>query len=403
MQTLLLVTLAVICASTSALYRIPISKVETTVRKNLIEKEGLEHYLIAKFAADNVFGGLSDPVKEYSENLNDYMDAQYYGQISVGTPGQCFQVVFDTGSSNLWVPGKSCKSPACFIHKKFQCAQSTTCKATSEKFSIKYGSGALQGIVNNDKVCFGCQKDAEALCVDNQGFAESTVEPGLTFAVAKFDGIFGLGYDTIAVNNITTPFSNLIKAGKCDKPVFAFWLSRDPNSGAKGGELTICGTDPNHYEGDLFYVPVTRQAYWQIAADSVSVGTTQIAGSIQAIVDSGTSLITGPKADVQKLNRAIGATPVPLTGEYKVDCAKIKSMPSVTFVINKKEFTLTADQYVLKVSQMGVTQCLSGFMGLDIPQPAGPLWILGDVFMGPYYTIFDKGQNRIGFANAKQQ
>ena len=30
------------------------------------------------------------------------------------------QVVMDTGSSNLWVPGANCKSIACFVHTKYQ-------------------------------------------------------------------------------------------------------------------------------------------------------------------------------------------------------------------------------------------------------------------------------------------
>jgi len=44
--------------------------------------------------------------------------------------------------------------------------------------------------------------------------------------------------------------------------------------------------------------------------------------------------------------------------------------------------------------------CISALMGMDIAEPVGPLWILGDKFMEKFYTIFDYEKSRVGFAEA---
>jgi phytepsin len=87
-------------------------------------------------------------------------------------------------------------------------------------------------------------------------------------------------------------------------------------------------------------------------------------------------------------------------GESIVDCDQISSMPTVSFSIGNKTFSLTPDQYILKVGEGSVAQCVSGFMGLDVPPPLGPIWILGDIFMGVYHTVFDYENLRLGFAEA---
>jgi phytepsin len=191
-------------------------------------------------------------------SLNNYMNAQYFGEIGVGTPAQKFTVIFDTGSSNLWVPSSKCYfSIACFFHSKYKASASSTYKKNGKPAAIQYGTGSIAGFFSQDHVTVG------DLVVEDQDFIEATKEPGVTFLMAKFDGILGLGFKEISVGDAAPVWYNMVKQGLVKEPVFSFWFNRNSDEG-EGGEIVFGGVDPNHYKGKHTYVPVTHKGYWQV-------------------------------------------------------------------------------------------------------------------------------------------
>ncbi len=332
-----------------------------------------------------------DVVKE-SENtiIKDYGNAQYFGVMEIGTPPQSFQVIFDTGSSNLWVPKVGCTHcglPFISHKSKYDDSKSSTYEADGKKFEIMYGSGSVEGFFSKDAVTIG-----EDLVLDAVEFAEVSDAGGLgmAYSIGKFDGILGMGFTSISVGGVPTIFEEAIKQNKVDQPIFAFYLGDNAD-----GELTFGGYDSSKFEGDLEYVKLESATYWEIALDSVSAGSYTMDGKITGIVDSGTSLITGPRAEITKLAQAVGAT-ANIVGEYTIDCAKAPDLPEVVFTIGGTEYSIPGEKTIIQVQNT----CLFAFMALDIPAP-GPQWILGDVFMREYYTVFNYHDQTIGFAKAK--
>ncbi|OCK96395.1 aspartyl proteinase [Cenococcum geophilum 1.58] len=322
--------------------------------------------------------------------ISNFLNAQYFSDISIGTPPQEFKVVLDTGSSNLWVPSSECNSIACYLHSKYDHSSSSTYKKNGSSFEIRYGSGELSGFVSQDTFQIGDLK------VKNQDFAEATSEPGLAFAFGRFDGIMGLGYNTISVNGIIPPFYSMLDQGLLDEPVFSFYLS-DTNDESSESEAMFGGVNTDHYTGKLTKIPLRRKAYWEVDLDAITFGDdTAEMDDTGVILDTGTSLIALPSTMAELLNKEIGAKKS-YNGQYTVECDKRDSLPDLTFTLTGHNFTIGPYDYILEVQG----SCISSFMGMDFPEPVGPLAILGDAFLRKWYSVYDLGTNSVGLAKAK--
>jgi len=381
-----LLFLVALCALSEAFVRMPLTRVKS-VREEARAK-GIKlpprRDSYSKMLGDD--GGVVQNVP-----INNYEDAQYYGNIELGTPVQTFAVVFDTGSANLWVPSSECKN--CGLKPKYDHSKSSTYVANGSTFAIQYGSGPVSGFYSYDNLGW-----AQSSIV-KQEFAEVTDVTGLGvgWEAGKFDGILGMAFQSIAVDNIITPFQQLWNQSLIPENIFSFYLTSDQT---KIGELTLGGSDPAHYTPPLQWVNLTSATYWETSLGYVRLGSssTNYASTTRVVLDTGTSTLAGPVADVQKIANALGATPVVPGEEYAILCEKARSLPPLNIQIGPYVFTINAPDYLIE--EAGDPLCVLGILGLDIPPPAGPLWIMGDVFIRQFYTVFDYGNQRLGFAKS---
>jgi len=360
-----LVVLLLILAVCQCMLRIPLKRVKLT--KPLNDRN--PNKIAINSGSNNVKRQNVDPFRNYGDGL-------YVGNITIGNPKQNFVVVFDTGSSNLWIPGVSCTDSACQGKDKYDSSKSRTYVANGQQIQIQYGTGSMTGILDQDVVTVA------NLSVPNCVFGEAQSLADF-FAGQPLDGILGLGYPNIAADGVTPVFDMLINQGSL-KPYFSIYL--DSTDGDDKSEI-ILGGIPKKYEPALAYVPVTQQGYWQVSLQGVWVA--GVAGELSgcsssspcdAIIDTGTSLIVGPSA----LNNLINNINV------DAGCSGINQLPIVTFNLGGTNFTLPPSVYVLNEDG----QCQLGMQESDDI----PLWIMGDTFIRNYFTVFNRGLNAVGFA-----
>jgi hypothetical protein len=349
----------------------------------------------------------------------------YYGTIFVGYPQpQKFTVVFDTGSGHIFLPSSSCMDATCKRHRVYQRELSQSHvdinhdgstvedhQQDRDMISISYGTGEIVGDVVRETICLGAPSATEngtaIHCTEARLITANsmTAEP---FSFFEFDGVLGLGLAGLALDPEFHFFGQMARNMQIE-PTFSVFVSKND---AVPSEITFGGSDTHRFEGSMHWVPVylPEQGFWKVWIKAVRVNNESLAlcddGQCSAIVDTGTSALGVPRESMETLMWKT-AQSVPKHGTNDLDC-RTRPGSSIVFEISGG-FTveLGAEDYMRPVpSDVPSTSgnegtqrfCRANLLPLDMPTLGKKVFLWGAPVLQKYYTSYDSGGERVGFA-----
>jgi len=307
-------------------------------------------------------------------------------------------VVFDTGSSTLEFASTLCTS--CTSQVRFNSTKSSTFKDGGRTSTITFATGVGVDPVVGDNYQLELRTATDTVTVGGLVSKASSLylitDQTPTFNIDPFSGIQGMGA------NAEGFFASLIKQGL--PSLFGLYLTPQAVGNA---ELTLGGIDNTKFQGSPVYsdVPAGSGSTWQLSSPGLFVNgrTTSLLKSKRTIIfDSGTSNALFDTDTAEAIYALISPDIQPNAAEpgtYGIACDQIASLPAtidIGFVDETgKPFNLTIPSSELSVgpfkSDPSTCQTLiNAFDGLEL---------VGGSLLKHYYSIWDVGNQRMGFAH----
>jgi cathepsin D len=226
-------------------------------------------------------------------------------------------------------------------------------------------------------------------------------------------GIMGLGFQTIASTRATPMWEALLNDNKFSSPLFSFWITRFGNNPAAtdlepGGVMTLGGTNSSLFTGDIEFVNMPSNipsSFWLLSMTSFTMNGQQISitpSTALSAIDTGTTLIGGPTADVRRIWAAVPEAR-PLSGAnagyFAIPCSL---QLNVTIAFGGKSWPINSDDMKLRTNTANV--CIGSIFDLSQGSSAGgggrgnPQWVVGDSFLKNVYSVYRATPPSVGFA-----
>lgn len=346
----------------------------------------------------------------------------YYVKIDIGTPPKPFRMLVDVNARETWLP-HYLKLGVLYARLNYlngyaKKSSSTSVKEAEKEYTIDYNSCELTGKAYRD--LFEFKDVVESLKVPKfvQRFlAISSASNDRFGRRGEVDGAMALNPWPISETGSDLISVTLSRTDLIGELIFGLSLEDNQNLDGKaipGGELTLGGTNPNLYIGNFRYHTIWSQYTWELKLQSVMLGASVVSCGQGGTGDECTALIStshndiyGPSKDVQQILILLGfgedikSNGFKANKLYEIDCLKVASSPTLTFVIDGLYYVIPPTSYIRKKVEGLIFKSQTCYVSLLANEASKNQWILGTHFLSNFYTIFDISNRRIGFGTRK--
>ncbi|KAI9027388.1 aspartic peptidase domain-containing protein [Phycomyces nitens] len=384
------------------------------------------HHLTRRQAdLDAILDGLSDTndlVSHSAPLLNDLDICELGIDIEIGSPPKKYLLLFDTGSSDTWIPSHDCTpTQGCHSKNGYNPAESSTYNPTSFPLNITYGKGSAVGKYFVDQMSVGdltVPKQLIAYVDSNEGpIATQNASDGYTM-----DGLFGAGYPggSIMYQNFGKTFYPFPMSLWHDKlipePVFSVYVGNG-NKTEWSGEVIFGGTDLSKTSGKMVYTNVIPYSGTDVSGsiytrwragiqgftfkNSTNQAKVSFTSAQSFTIDTGSNFIYLPQHQAELLAKHVDPKATLKGGHYVVDCSYLTSSDVFSVYFPAEYDPANPDSK----ASVFISVLISDIVGRSnnecilfvLPSKN---YIIGNLFLRKFVTLFDFGKNRIGFAPA---
>lgn len=370
--------------------------------------------------------------------INDFAHQRYNISVAVGTPPQTFNLLFDTGSTDIWLPKPDSSGCAPNCPAGFDPATSSSIVDVHIPYDARYGLTpdlAVIGEYYNDTMSIG---DLPAL--SDVEFAVGNV-PGPLFTQGNW-GIFGIGsrFGEVVYSGPTSPYQGnesatytplwerYALASSSKQRQFSVWLNKQS---AEQGSVLFGEKDASKYEGTLKSLPINlrdgKLSGWNVNVTEVTRvsekgGRERLTSSNYSVdytLDTGSPNMYVPTTLYEVVVKGLSATDI-INGAPYVPCSLRDTLADhleFNFATKAKDKSKQNGRQPAKIrvpyseiiypfgdpvtlppvrNADGMEMCYFGMVPSD-----GPVRLLGASFLRSAYLLFDADNVEVRIAQAK--